>query len=176
MLRWAVTRRCKAARDRFYKGDIARTMAKFSEENGGLFRYEDFASYTGQVRGAGFHRLSRLSGIQERFGHAGTGGAVRAEYPGRLRPEGHGPQQPGVSAYQRRGGQAGHGRPREIPGRHGFHQDSIRGTAVEAIMPRERRKLIDPNKASYELRPGNRREIQRGLSQFSSPAKMGLSP
>ncbi len=34
-----------AARDRFYKGDIAREMARFSEENGGLFRYEDFASY-----------------------------------------------------------------------------------------------------------------------------------
>src|SRR5438093_1846811 len=36
----------KAARDRFYTGDIARTMAKFSEEQGGLFRYDDFASYT----------------------------------------------------------------------------------------------------------------------------------
>src|SRR5205814_5672208 len=36
----------KAARDRFYKGDIARAMAKFSEEQGGLFRYEDFAAYT----------------------------------------------------------------------------------------------------------------------------------
>jgi gamma-glutamyltranspeptidase/glutathione hydrolase len=36
----------KAARDRFYKGDIAREMAKFSEENGGLFRYEDFATAT----------------------------------------------------------------------------------------------------------------------------------
>ena len=35
----------KAARDRFYKGDIAREMAEFSEQNGGLFRYEDFASY-----------------------------------------------------------------------------------------------------------------------------------
>jgi gamma-glutamyltranspeptidase/glutathione hydrolase len=39
----------KAARDRFYKGDIAREMAGFSEENGGLFRYEDFASYTAKV-------------------------------------------------------------------------------------------------------------------------------
>ena len=39
----------KAARDRFYKGDIAREMAKFSEDNGGLFRYEDFASYTAKV-------------------------------------------------------------------------------------------------------------------------------
>ncbi len=38
-----------AARDRFYKGDIAREMAAFSEQNGGLFRYEDFASYTAEV-------------------------------------------------------------------------------------------------------------------------------
>jgi gamma-glutamyltranspeptidase / glutathione hydrolase len=39
----------KAARDRFYTGDIAREMAAFSEANGGLFRYEDFAEYTAEV-------------------------------------------------------------------------------------------------------------------------------
>ena len=39
----------RAARDRFYKGDIAKTMAEFSEQNGGLFRYDDFASYTVKV-------------------------------------------------------------------------------------------------------------------------------
>jgi len=39
----------KAARDRFYKGDIAHEMARFSEGNGGLFRYEDFASYTAKI-------------------------------------------------------------------------------------------------------------------------------
>jgi gamma-glutamyltranspeptidase/glutathione hydrolase len=39
----------KAARDRFYKGDIAREMAAFSEANGGLFRYEDFAGYTAKI-------------------------------------------------------------------------------------------------------------------------------
>jgi gamma-glutamyltranspeptidase/glutathione hydrolase len=39
----------RAARDRFYKGDIAREMAEFSEQNGGLFRYEDFASYTAKL-------------------------------------------------------------------------------------------------------------------------------
>ncbi len=38
-----------AARDRFYKGDIARKMGAFSEANGGLFRYEDFAAYTVKV-------------------------------------------------------------------------------------------------------------------------------
>ena len=39
----------KAARDRFYKGDIARDIAAFSEANGGLFRYNDFAEYTAEV-------------------------------------------------------------------------------------------------------------------------------
>jgi len=39
----------KAARDRFYQGDIARTMAAFSESNGGLFRYQDFAEYNAVV-------------------------------------------------------------------------------------------------------------------------------
>jgi gamma-glutamyltranspeptidase/glutathione hydrolase len=35
----------KAARDEFYKGDIARTVAKFIEKEGGLMRYEDFAGF-----------------------------------------------------------------------------------------------------------------------------------
>src|SRR5207253_4900590 len=39
----------KAARDRFYTGDVAREMARFSEENGGLFRFEDFAEYTAKI-------------------------------------------------------------------------------------------------------------------------------
>ena len=39
----------RAARDRFYKGDIAREMAAFAEQNGGLFRYDDFASYTAKI-------------------------------------------------------------------------------------------------------------------------------
>jgi len=39
----------RAARDRFYKGDIARELASFSEANGGLFRYDDFAEYTAEV-------------------------------------------------------------------------------------------------------------------------------
>lgn len=39
----------KAARDRFYKGDIARELATFSEANHGLFRYDDFAGYIAEV-------------------------------------------------------------------------------------------------------------------------------
>ncbi len=33
----------RAARDRFYRGDIARDMADFFEQHGGLYRYGDFA-------------------------------------------------------------------------------------------------------------------------------------
>ena len=39
----------KAVRDLYYTGDIAREMARFAEENGGLMRYEDFASYQAKV-------------------------------------------------------------------------------------------------------------------------------
>lgn len=39
----------KAARDRFYLGDIARVMAEFFEQHGGLYRYEDFATYSAKI-------------------------------------------------------------------------------------------------------------------------------
>jgi gamma-glutamyltranspeptidase / glutathione hydrolase len=39
----------QAARDVFYKGKIARDLDKFSQENGGLIRYEDLAGYRGKV-------------------------------------------------------------------------------------------------------------------------------
>ena len=35
----------QAARDLFYRGEIAHEIAKFSEENGGLLRYEDLAEF-----------------------------------------------------------------------------------------------------------------------------------
>ena len=38
-------RSLRAAFDRFYRGDIAREMARFYQQNGGLFTREDFASY-----------------------------------------------------------------------------------------------------------------------------------
>jgi gamma-glutamyltranspeptidase/glutathione hydrolase len=35
----------KAARDAFYKGDIAREVSRFIQKEGGLMRYEDFANF-----------------------------------------------------------------------------------------------------------------------------------
>lgn len=42
-------RALRAARDRFYRGDIARTMASSCQENGGLYRFEDFEQYTAKI-------------------------------------------------------------------------------------------------------------------------------
>jgi len=39
------TRGLKAARDAFYKGEVARAVTKFIEKEGGLMRYEDFAGF-----------------------------------------------------------------------------------------------------------------------------------
>lgn len=39
----------QAARDVFYKGEIARALDKYSQENGGLIRYEDLAGYRGKI-------------------------------------------------------------------------------------------------------------------------------
>lgn len=36
----------RAARDAFYKGDIARAIVQFHQENGGLLRMEDFANFS----------------------------------------------------------------------------------------------------------------------------------
>lgn len=38
----------EAARDVFYKGEIAQAIARFYEENGGLFRYDDLANWRGE--------------------------------------------------------------------------------------------------------------------------------
>ena len=71
----------RAARDLFYKGDIAREMATFAEENGGLFRYEDFAEYSVEGRGARVGRLPRLPGLQEPLIESGARRALRPQHP-----------------------------------------------------------------------------------------------
>ena len=38
-----------AARDAFYRGDIARTIARYHRENGGLLTEEDLAEYRSEV-------------------------------------------------------------------------------------------------------------------------------
>jgi gamma-glutamyltranspeptidase/glutathione hydrolase len=145
----------KAARDLFYKGDIAREMGKFSEENGGLFRYEDFASYTAKLeepvstnyRGYTVYKNPSASqGPAELFAlnilegyDLKKMGLNSADYI-----------HTSVEAYQAR-----HGRPRHLSRRHGFHQDPLSAACSRRSTPPARRALIDPAKASLEFRPGD---------------------
>jgi gamma-glutamyltranspeptidase/glutathione hydrolase len=74
----------KMSRDRFYKGDIAREMAEFSEKNGGLLRYDDLANYTVKVEEPVSVSYRGYGSVQEPLGQSGTGRTVCAEPAGGL--------------------------------------------------------------------------------------------
>jgi gamma-glutamyltranspeptidase/glutathione hydrolase len=143
----------KAARDRFYKGDIARELARFSEANGGLFRYQDFAEYTAKVeepvsidyRGYQVYKNpSATQGPAELF-------ALNILEGYDLKSFGHNsPDFIHTSVEALKLAMA--------------DREKFLGDADFIKIPydrllskeyaRERRKLIDPQKASLELRPG----------------------
>ncbi len=143
----------RAARDRFYKGDIAREMAAFSEANGGLFRYQDFASYSAQVedtvsvnyRGYTMHKNpSANQGPAELF-------VLNMLEGYDLKAMGHNtPQYIHTSVEATKLGFA--------------DRDQYLGDAEFIRIPwagllskgyaTERRKLIDPDRANREFRPG----------------------
>ena len=144
----------KAARDRFYKGDIAREMAKFSEENGGLFRYEDFAAYTAKVE--------EPVSIDYR-GYTVYKNPSASQGPAELFAlnilEGYDLKKMGLNSrrlHPHLGGsdEAGDGRSRQLSGRHGLHQDPVRRPAFEGV--RRRAAQADrPGQGSLEFRPGD---------------------
>jgi gamma-glutamyltranspeptidase/glutathione hydrolase len=144
----------KAARDRFYKGDIAQAMGKFFEETGGLYRYEDFADYTVKVetpvsvdyRGYRVYKNPSASQgpaelftltILEQFDLASMG-HNSAEYI-------HTSAEALKLAFADR---------EKYLGDMDFIRIPYEGLLSKAYAA-ERAKLVDPAKASLELRPGN---------------------
>jgi gamma-glutamyltranspeptidase / glutathione hydrolase len=158
----------KAARDRFYKGDIARDLGAFSEANGGLFRYEDFAEYTAEVetpvsidyRGYRIYKnpsasqgpaeliaLNLLEGYDlKSLGHNS------AEFL-------HTSAEAVKLAMADREKYLGDADFIKIP------YDGL----LSKDYARERRKLIDPQKASLDLRPGSPAEFMRNASLPDRP-------
>lgn len=163
----------KAARDRFYKGDIAREMAAFSEANGGLFRYEDFAEYAAKVEtpvSLNYH------GYQVYKNPSASQGPTELIALNLL------------EGYDLKG--------------LGHNSADFIHTNVEAIKlamadrekflgdmdfikipydgllskdyARERRKLIDPAKASLELRPGSPEKFMSEVSPLDRPLHVAL--
>jgi gamma-glutamyltranspeptidase / glutathione hydrolase len=158
----------RAARDRFYKGDIAKTMGEFSEQNGGLYRYEDFAAYTAKVETPvsvnyrGYEVYKNPSSSQgpaelfllnilecydlKKLGHNS------AEYI-------HASAEALKLAFA----------DRELLGDTDFVRVPYEGLLSKAYA-RERQKLIDPNQASLEIRPGHPEQF---MKVAAAPAHIG---
>src|SRR5215470_11845838 len=154
----------KAARDRFYKGDIAKETAAFSEANGGLFRYEDFAEYSAKVetpvstnyRGYEVYKNPSASqGPTELI-------ALNLLEGYDLKSLGHNSADfisTNVEVMKL-----------AMADREKFlgDMDFIKipyGGLLSKGYARERRKLIDPAKASLELRPGSPEKSVAGVSE-----------
>ena len=143
----------KAARDRFYRGDIARDLAAFSEANGGLFRYEDFAEYTAEVetpvsinyRGFQIYKNpSSSQGPTELI-------ALNMLEGYDLKAMGH--NSPEFLHTSAEAVKLAMGDREKYLGDMDFIRIPYAGL-LSKDYGRERRKLIDPAKASLDLRPG----------------------
>jgi gamma-glutamyltranspeptidase/glutathione hydrolase len=144
----------KAARDRFYTGDIAKTMAAFSEAQGALFRYEDFASYTAKLETPvstnyrGYEIYKNASSTQ-----------APAELIALNMLEGYDLKAMGLNSpeYIHTTAEAlklAMGDREKYLGDMDFIKIPFEGLLSKDYAA-ERRKLIDPNAASLELRPGD---------------------
>ena len=143
----------KAARDRFYKGDIAHDLATFSEANGGLFRYNDFAEYSAKVetpvstdyRGYQVYKNPSASqGPTELI-------ALNILEGYDLKALGH--NSPEFLHTSIEAVKLAMGDREKYLGDMDFIKIPYDGL-LSKDYARERRKLIDPAKASLELRPG----------------------
>ena len=142
----------RAARDRFYKGDIARAMADFSEENGGLYRYEDFAGYTVQVETPVSTNYRGFEVYKNRSSNQGPAelfmlNILEGYDVGKLGHNSADYIHLSVEALKLAFAD------REQLGDTDFVQIPFDGLLSKAYAA-ERRKLIDPDKASTEVRPG----------------------
>ena len=103
-----------AARDRFYKGDIAESMVAFLKKHEAPYDRSDFAEFFATVEPADVHHLQGLHRLQTGIRQPGPLAAADAEHPRELRPAGHGPQQPGLHPHPHRGDEAVLRRPRYL--------------------------------------------------------------
>jgi gamma-glutamyltranspeptidase/glutathione hydrolase len=163
----------KAARDRFYKGDIAREMAAFSEAHGGLFRYDDFAEYTAEVEAPvsiDYHGYQVYKNPSASQGPAELIALNLLEgYD--LKALGHNSADfihINVEAMKL----AMADREKYL-GDMDFIKIPYEGL-LSKDYARERRKLIDPAKASLELRPGSPEKFMSGMHSSDRQARVVL--
>ena len=158
----------KAARDRFYKGDIAHTMAEFSAQQGGLFRYEDFANYSAKIE----EPVSvDYRGYQVFKNRSATQGPAELIALNLL--EGYDLKSLGLNsaAYIHTSVEAvklALADREKYLGDADFIQIPFAGLLSKDYAV-ERRKLIDPGKASLDLRPGVAEKFAPGIGPLNRP-------
>jgi gamma-glutamyltranspeptidase/glutathione hydrolase len=164
----------KAARDRFYKGDIAREMAKFSEENGGLFRYEDFANYTAKVEEPVF---VDYRGYQVYKNPSASQGPAELFTLNILEGFDLKAMKLNSAEYIHTSAEAlklAFGDREKYLGDMDFIRIPYEGLLSKEYAA-ERRKLIDPNKASLELRPGEPEKFMKGTTPQNRSVSVNLT-
>jgi gamma-glutamyltranspeptidase/glutathione hydrolase len=163
----------KAARDRFYKGDVARSMAKFSEEQGGLFRYEDFASYTAEVEAPVSVDYRGYSVYKNRSANQGPTElfALNILEGYDLKALGH--NSPEYIHTSIEAVKLALGDREKYLGDTDFIQIPYEGL-LSKDYARERRTLIDPAHASLELRPGVAEKFTKSTQALNRPVHINL--
>ena len=143
----------KAARDRFYKGDIARDLAAFSEANGGLFRYEDFAEYTAEVESPVSINYRGYQIYKNPSASQGPTELIALNLLEGYDLKGMGHNSADFLHTSAEAVKLAMGDREKYLGDTDFIKIPYEGL-LSKDYARERRKLIDPAKASLELRPG----------------------
>jgi len=164
----------KAARDRFYKGDIAHEFAAFSEANGGLFRYEDFAEYTAELEAP---VSVEYRGYQVYKNASATQGPAELIALNLL--EGYdlkalGLNSPAFIHLNVEAIKLAMADREKYLGDMDFIKIPYAGL-LSKDYAKERRKLIDPDKASLEMRPGSPEKFMSDWPLSDRPTHAMLS-
>ncbi len=163
----------RAARDEFYKGSIAREMARFSEENGGLFRYEDFASYSARVEEPVMTTYRGYAVYKNSSANQGPAELIALNLLEGLDPKAMGHNS---AAYIHASIEA---MKLAMADRDKYMADEqfVR-IPWQGLLSKEyaaeRRKLIDPVKASPDFRPGAAEKFAPGFPEVNRPADVDV--
>lgn len=160
----------QAARDVFYKGEIARALDKFSQENGGLIRYEDLANYHARFEEPW---KTTYKGYEVYSMSSCTQGPMMLEAMNLLEPMDVAGMKHNSPAYMHAVIEAFK---LAYMDRHNFYGDPSKvKVPAKGLMSKayadERRKLIDMTKATMDVPPGDpwKYEGSAGLPPGAGP-------
>jgi gamma-glutamyltranspeptidase/glutathione hydrolase len=158
----------KAARDRFYKGDIAKDLAAFSEANGGLFRYEDFSEYTAEVESPVSINYRGYQIYKNPSSSQGPAELIALNILEGYDLKAMGLNSPDYLHTSAEAVKLAMGDREKYLGDMDFIKIPYGGLLSKGYA-RQRRTLIDPAKASLELRPGSPEKFMAGADPLDRP-------